>query len=554
MSNIRVLAIVLLATTAVACKIDALPARPNLDAATALAGAGGNHTGANVDAANVGTGIEAGTNIGGAGTTGSAAGASGTGGIPAMGGTGKGGVPGDTGGAAAGGTPTGGSIATGGASSTGSASISGGTTTIGGTTAAGGTSSAGGTTTANGTTASGGTSSVGGTTTIGGTTASGGTKTAGGTTAAGGTSSAGGATTIGGTTASGGTSSAGGTSGAGGTSSAGGTTTTGGTTASGGTTSTGGFTTAGGTIASGGSSNGGTWGGTAPSCSGLAATCGPLGSEDCCASLLVPGGTFNRSDYPDAPATVADFYLDRYEITVGRFRQFVNAGMGTQISPPASGAGADPLIAGSGWDSTWNTSLTATTASLTAAMKCDLSYQTWTDTAAGNESRPANCLDWYTAFAFCAWDGARLPTEAEWNYAAAGGSEERDYPWGSAPPDASKASYWVDSTQQCMGDGVPGCTLADLIVVGSKSPNGDGKWGHADLAGNVYEWMLDWYAGAYPVPCNSCANLAPASARVIRGGAFKEEMSFYLHSASRGYSSLHNRWTLLGARCARTSL
>jgi hypothetical protein len=82
------------------------------------------------------------------------------------------------------------------------------------------------------------------------------------------------------------------------------------------------------------------------SCSGLAATCGPSGNDDCCTSLLVPGGTFYRSydgvDFTDKsyPATVADFYLDKYEITVGRFRAFVNAGMGTQASPPASGAGA----------------------------------------------------------------------------------------------------------------------------------------------------------------------------------------------------------------------
>jgi len=113
--NIRVLAIVLLATTAVACTIGSLPPQPGQDAATALAGAGGNNTGASVDAANVGTRIEAGTNSGGAGT---------------MGGTG---------GAAVGGTAIGGSIATGGAT------ISGGTTTTGGTTAGGGTTSAGGT-------------------------------------------------------------------------------------------------------------------------------------------------------------------------------------------------------------------------------------------------------------------------------------------------------------------------------------------------------------------------------------------------------------------------
>ncbi len=45
------------------------------------------------------------------------------------------------------------------------------------------------------------------------------------------------------------------------------------------------------------------------------------------------------------------------------------------------------------------------------------------------KTKPINCLDWYTAFAFCAWDGGRLATEAEWNYAASGGSEHRYYPW-----------------------------------------------------------------------------------------------------------------------------
>ena len=93
-------------------------------------------------------------------------------------------------------------------------------------------------------------------------------------------------------------------------------------------------------------------GGAAASCAGLTATCGPS-SESCCKSLLVPRGTFYRSynevDFTDKsyPATVADFYLDKYEITVGRFRQFVNAGMGTQANPPAAAAGVHPLITGS---------------------------------------------------------------------------------------------------------------------------------------------------------------------------------------------------------------
>ena len=64
------------------------------------------------------------------------------------------------------------------------------------------------------------------------------------------------------------------------------------------------------------------WG---PSCSGLAATCGPSKNDNCCTSLLVPGGAFNLSNDPTYPATVSDFYLDKYEVTVGRFRAFVTA-------------------------------------------------------------------------------------------------------------------------------------------------------------------------------------------------------------------------------------
>ena len=329
---------------------------------------------------------------------------------------------------------------------------------------------------------------------------------------------------------------------------------TGGIGGGGGATSAGGSATTGGTPGSGGaSSSGGTslYGGTPPSCSGLAATCGPSGNDDCCTSLLVPGGTFYRSyddvDFTDMsyPATVNDFYLDKYEITVGRFRQFVNAGMGTQLSPPTSGAGSNSAIAGSGWDSTWDTNLAANTAALTTNLKCLAGYQTWTDTAGSNERMPVNRLDWYTAFALCAWDGGRLPTEAEWNYAASGGNEQRYYPWSSPPTSTTINDSYV--VYNCDGSCRP-------LNVGSKSPTSDGRWGQCDLAGNVWEWTLDWY-DTYQVQCDNCADItdAAASGRVVRGGGFNDVAS-NLRSAYRSDYRPEDDYGSVGARCARNNL
>jgi len=302
-----------------------------------------------------------------------------------------------------------------------------------------------------------------------------------------------------------------------------------------------------------GDSTVGTWDGPTPSCAGLTATCGPS-NESCCKSLRVPGGmylrTYNGVDLTDKgyPATVADFYLDKYEVTVGRFRQFVNAGMGTQSNPPAAAAGAHPLIAGSGWDPTWNTKLPADTAGLTAAMVCDSVYypnsETWTDTAGTNENQPMNCLDWYSAFAFCAWDGGRLPTETEWDYAASGGSEQRYYPW-SRPSTSTTIddSYAVYCGGSCGGP----------KDVGSRSPRGDGKWGQSDLAGNLGEWMLDAFGFEYPIPCDNCAALTrSASGDSVRSGNFRFDASG-VRSGWRNKEGAFYRVRDIGVRCARTS-
>jgi formylglycine-generating enzyme required for sulfatase activity len=279
------------------------------------------------------------------------------------------------------------------------------------------------------------------------------------------------------------------------------------------------------------------------SCRALAATCGPAGDRSCCESAAVPGGTFVRSydgvffsDATTGTATVSAFRLDTYLVTVGRFRAFVEAGQGTRAAPPAAGAGARAGIAGSGWDPTWNASL-VDAGGLPAALKCG--GETWTDTAADKESLPLNCVSWFEAFAFCAWDGGFLPTEAEWNFAAAGGDEQRVYPWSSPPRSAA-----IDD-----GDAVYCGGTCALARVGSRSPAGDGRWGQADLAGSVWEWNLDWMQD-YAAPCVDCAAVGDGMYRIARGGGFKSPPDT-LHTALRSWGTPAERDSFFGFRCAR---
>ncbi|MDB4958349.1 MAG: hypothetical protein JWO36_5918 [Myxococcales bacterium] len=294
----------------------------------------------------------------------------------------------------------------------------------------------------------------------------------------------------------------------------------------------------------------------ATSCVGLAATCGIFGNLPCCTSPLVPGGMFYRgydvgtdAFYNDMtkPSTVSAFRLDTYEVTVGRFRKFVLAGMGTVQNPPPANAGGrmlNGLASQGGWDPSWNGHLPADTAGLIAELNCDATRQSWTNAPGANESKPINCINWYVAMAFCVWDNGFLPTEAQWMFAAGGGSEQRAYAW-SNPPSSLAIDCTYANYNYCVGS-----PNGSVNRVGSESPKGDGKWGQADLEGNLWEWALDW-AAFYTNPCDDCANLTPALGRAKRGGYFRD-VAGYVRVQEDSESYAPDIFTLEGGvRCAR---
>ncbi|MBK7395516.1 MAG: SUMF1/EgtB/PvdO family nonheme iron enzyme [Myxococcales bacterium] len=130
--------------------------------------------------------------------------------------------------------------------------------------------------------------------------------------------------------------------------------------------------------------------------------------------------------------------MDVFEVTNGRFRAFLDALPGSR---PKVGDGAHPKVAGSGWQASWDKFLKARKEIELgmAAGGLDGKFLTWTGVPGSNEFMPVGGLSWYEAFAFCAWDGGRLPTDAEWNYVAVGGSEQQ-VSLGQEPPDPTRAT------------------------------------------------------------------------------------------------------------------
>lgn len=203
----------------------------------------------------------------------------------------------------------------------------------------------------------------------------------------------------------------------------------------------------------------------------------------------IAGGTFemgsNDAGIEERPAhrvAVTAFRMSRTEVTFGQYRQCVRAGA---CAEPHVSDGTCMVWNGSSWDRGVLPS----------------SFQ--------GDDQPVVCVSWDQASAFARWVGGRLPTEAEWEYAARSGGKAH-YPWGSQAATCDRA---------VMDDGGTGCGRNSTWPVCSK-PRGNSAHGVCDLAGNVFEWVQDW-RGDYPAGTQTDpAGPSRGRSRVHRGGGW----------------------------------
>jgi formylglycine-generating enzyme required for sulfatase activity len=125
-------------------------------------------------------------------------------------------------------------------------------------------------------------------------------------------------------------------------------------------------------------------------------------------------------------------------------------------------------------------------------------------------SRPVTGVSWYEAAAYARWDHCRLPTEAEWEYAARG-DDGREFPWGDDPPDKARMNYADDNFDPHVGHPTP---------VGVY-PRGRSPWELDDMAGNVWEWCADWYAEYSAEAAKDPRGPSEGDRRVLRGGSWR---------------------------------
>jgi formylglycine-generating enzyme required for sulfatase activity len=199
------------------------------------------------------------------------------------------------------------------------------------------------------------------------------------------------------------------------------------------------------------------------------------------------------NEVPQHRVYLDEFFIDKYEVTNDQYNQCVSAG---PCSP-------------------------------------NQKFDGFTD-----PQQPVVGVDWNQVDTYCKWVGKRLPTEAEWEKAARG-TDGRTYPWGEGI-DCSKANY-------------SDCKHGKTKNVGSY-PSGESPYGAMDMAGNVWEWVADWYDANYYQNSPNRNPTGPTSAefRVHRGGSWYY-YPFFLRASARSGGTPVTGYGYVGLRCARTS-
>lgn len=235
--------------------------------------------------------------------------------------------------------------------------------------------------------------------------------------------------------------------------------------------------------------------------------------------VLIPGGVFEMGgdneqaspdEYPKHKVSVDSFYIDVTEVTNAQFKKFVDAtGYITTAEqkpdweelkksvPPGTPKPPDSVLVAA--------SLVFKQSNSPVDLNDYSQWWTWVEGAnwkhpegpnsniIGKENYPVVQVSWFDAMAYCKWVGKRLPTEAEWEYAARGGLRNQIYPWGNEHINAGrpKANTW-EGKFPYLNEEKDGYVLA--APVKSFAPNGYGLY---DMAGNVWEWCSDWYGDDY---------------------------------------------------------
>ncbi len=242
--------------------------------------------------------------------------------------------------------------------------------------------------------------------------------------------------------------------------------------------------------------------------------------------VLIPAGTFqmgsttgDTDESPVHPVSVEAFHMDTHEVTNAEYAAFLNA----------KGKHAD---AGHTWLSLGSSDVRIELIAGTYRAKT------------GYANHPVVRVSWYGAMAYAAWAGKRLPTEAEWEYAARGGLAGKQYPWGDT----------IDTTQANYG-----WNIADTTPGGTYAANGYGLY---DMAGNVFEWCLDTYLDNFydtsPAqnPLSGDSTIIDTyttvdSQRVLRGGSWFYSASV-VRVSNRDYSFPMSTGGDLGFRCVKS--